>query len=160
MTYIIYIAKKRNPEDRYGISWGKVELNEYDEEKAKEKFDMLRLLFGDRFILNMNITERSSMTIEVAINVLNQIKELILNDKSWLESTHEPISQCFDMSIKSLEAWEHLKNKIQSIKIMKERELDTAGDLTTAYILRGEIGMLEVIITLISEQFSEVEHDD
>lgn len=57
MTYIIYISKRRNPEDRFGISWGKVELNEYDEEKAKEKFDMLRLLFGELFILTMSIKE-------------------------------------------------------------------------------------------------------
>lgn len=57
MTYIINITKKRSPEDSYGISWGKVELNEYDEEKAKEKFDMLRLLFGEVFILTMSIKE-------------------------------------------------------------------------------------------------------
>lgn len=54
-NYIIYISKKRNPEDRYGMYWGKVELNEYDEEKAKEKYDMLRLLFRDVFILTMTI---------------------------------------------------------------------------------------------------------
>ena len=28
--YIIYISKKRNPEDHYGIHWGKVELPDYD----------------------------------------------------------------------------------------------------------------------------------
>ena len=55
MTYIINITKKRSPADRYGISWGKVELTEYDEEKAKEKFDMLRLLFGEVFILTMSV---------------------------------------------------------------------------------------------------------
>lgn len=70
---------------------------------------------------------------------------------------YEKENEAIKIACKSLEAWEHLNNKIQSIKIMKERELDTAGDLTTAYILRGEIGVLEVIITLISEQFSEVE---
>ena len=51
--YIINIAKKRNPSDIYGMYWGKIELSEYDEEKAKEKFDMLRLLFGEVFILTM-----------------------------------------------------------------------------------------------------------
>ena len=57
--YIIYISKKRNPDDKFGMYWGKVELTEYDEEKAKEKFDMLRLLFRDVFILTMTIeTER------------------------------------------------------------------------------------------------------
>ena len=53
--YIIYISKKRNPDDKFGMYWGKVELTEYDEEKAKEKFDMLRLLFRDVFILTMII---------------------------------------------------------------------------------------------------------
>lgn len=53
--YIIYISKKRNPDDKFGMYWGKVELTEYDEEKAKEKYDMLRLLFRDVFILNMII---------------------------------------------------------------------------------------------------------
>ena len=56
--YIIYISKKRNPDDRFGIYWGKVELTDHDEEKAKEKFDMLRILFGEIFILNMSIKER------------------------------------------------------------------------------------------------------
>ena len=54
-NYIIYISKKRNPDDKFGMYWGKVELSEYDEEKAKEKFDMLRLLFRDVFILTMII---------------------------------------------------------------------------------------------------------
>lgn len=53
--YIIYISKKRNPDDKFGMYWGKVELSEYDEEKAKEKFDMLRLLFGDTFVLTVTI---------------------------------------------------------------------------------------------------------
>jgi len=51
--YIIYISKKRNSEDKYGIHWCKVELPDCDEEKATEKFDMLRLLFGESFIMHM-----------------------------------------------------------------------------------------------------------
>ena len=51
--YEIRIAKRRNPDDRFGIFWGKVELPDYDEEKAKEKFDMMRLLFGGTFIMTM-----------------------------------------------------------------------------------------------------------
>lgn len=54
-NYIIYISKRRNPDDKFGMYWGKVELSEYDEEKAKEKYDMLRLLFRDVFILTMTI---------------------------------------------------------------------------------------------------------
>lgn len=55
--YIIYVSKKRSQEDKYGIFWCKVELPEYDEEKAKEKFDMLRLLFGEMFVLHMTLSE-------------------------------------------------------------------------------------------------------
>ena len=51
--YIIYISKRRKPDDKYGIYWGKIELSEYDEDKAIMKFDMLRLMFGDLFILTM-----------------------------------------------------------------------------------------------------------
>lgn len=54
-NYTIYISKKRSPEDKYGISWGQVETLEYDEEKAKAKFDMLRILFGENFILHMTM---------------------------------------------------------------------------------------------------------
>ena len=57
-NYIIYISKKRNPDDKYGISWCKVELPDYDEEKAKEKFDMLRILLGETFILTMRINKK------------------------------------------------------------------------------------------------------
>lgn len=57
-NYTIYISKKRNPDDKYGISWGKLELPDCDEEKAKEKFDMLRLLFSEMFILHMIIKEK------------------------------------------------------------------------------------------------------
>ena len=45
------IAKKRSPTDKYGIHWCSVEFNDCDEEKLKEKVDMLRLLFGDTFVL-------------------------------------------------------------------------------------------------------------
>lgn len=65
-----------------------------------------------------------------------------------------------DKAIRSIEAWEHLNNKIQFIKTMKEQELPIAWDLTTAYILRGEIDMLEVVSALMTEQFSEVENAD
>jgi len=56
--YIIYISKRRNPDDNYGIHWGKMDLPDYDEEKAKAKLDMLRLVLGDMFILTMSIRER------------------------------------------------------------------------------------------------------
>lgn len=56
--YIIYISKKRTPEDRFGLHWAKIELPDYDEEKATAKLDMMRLLFGDGFIITMSIRKR------------------------------------------------------------------------------------------------------
>ena len=38
-----------------------------------------------------------------AIGILKQIKDILLNNNSWLESTHDPITQSFDKAIKSLE---------------------------------------------------------
>ena len=52
-NYEINISKKRMPNDKYGIHWARVELPDCDEEKIKEKFDMLQLLFGDKFIISM-----------------------------------------------------------------------------------------------------------
>lgn len=51
--YIIYIAKRRTPDDKYGLFWGKVELPDCDEEKAIAKLDFLRVMMGDTFILTM-----------------------------------------------------------------------------------------------------------
>ena len=57
-NYIIYISKKRTSEDRFGLHWAKIELPDYDEEKAEAKFDMLRMLLGETFILTMRINKK------------------------------------------------------------------------------------------------------
>ena len=56
--YIIYISKRRNPEDKYGIYWGKIELPDYDEEKAIAKYDFIRVLLGDTFVVTLTIKAR------------------------------------------------------------------------------------------------------
>lgn len=56
--YIIYISKRRSPEDKYGIHWGKMELPDYDEEKAIAKYDLLRVLLDDTFVVTMTIKAR------------------------------------------------------------------------------------------------------
>ena len=43
------------------------------------------------------------MTKEEAINLLKQVNEILINSNSWLENTHEPLNQAFDMAIKALE---------------------------------------------------------
>lgn len=57
-NYIIYISKRRCQEDKYGLYWGKIELPDYDEEKVEAKFDMLRMLLGETFILTMRINKK------------------------------------------------------------------------------------------------------
>ena len=57
-NYIIYISKKRTPEDKYGIFWGKIELPDYDEEKAIAKYDFMRVLMGDTFVITLMIMAR------------------------------------------------------------------------------------------------------
>ena len=98
------------------------------------------------------------MTLEEAIKELkegrNNLYEVL--DKSVpYEQQHTLVA--LDIAIKSLESWEKLSSQIQSVKTMKENELQTAGDLTTAYILNGEIDMLECISALITECLAEVQ---
>ena len=44
------------------------------------------------------------MNNQEAINFLDQVREILLDDKSWLESTEQPINEVFDMAISALEA--------------------------------------------------------
>ena len=43
------------------------------------------------------------MTDKEVIYFLDEVRKIILNDKSWLESTTQPINEAFDMVIKALE---------------------------------------------------------
>ena len=43
------------------------------------------------------------MTNKEVINFLGQVRKIILDDKSWLESTIQPINEAFDMAISALE---------------------------------------------------------
>ena len=43
------------------------------------------------------------MTNKKAIEFLDQVRKILLADKSWLESTHQPINEAFDMAISALE---------------------------------------------------------
>lgn len=42
------------------------------------------------------------MTREEAIAFLKQVENILLHSNSWLESTHNPIKESFDMAIASL----------------------------------------------------------
>lgn len=43
------------------------------------------------------------MNNQEVINFLDQVRKILLNDKSWLESTTQPINEAFDMAISALE---------------------------------------------------------
>ena len=44
------------------------------------------------------------MTNKEVINFLDQVRKILLDDKSWLESTIQPINEAFDMAISALQA--------------------------------------------------------
>ena len=44
------------------------------------------------------------MTNKEVINFLNQVRKILLDDKSWLESSIQPINEAFDMAINALTA--------------------------------------------------------
>ena len=52
-NYEINIAKKKTPEDKYGVHWCKIELPDNSSESAEEKLEYLRKLFGDEFNITM-----------------------------------------------------------------------------------------------------------
>ena len=43
-----------------------------------------------------------AMNNQDVINFLNQVRKILLDDKSWLESTIQPINEAFDMAISAL----------------------------------------------------------
>lgn len=52
-NYEINVAKKRKPEDEYGIHFCKIQLSETLPLQAKEKFEYLKELFGDEYNLSL-----------------------------------------------------------------------------------------------------------
>lgn len=54
-NYEINVAKKQNPEDRYGIHFCKIQLScdVWNDEKAEEQLRFFRELFGDKYNISM-----------------------------------------------------------------------------------------------------------
>ena len=53
-NYEINVAKKREPNDEYGIHFCKIQLsNEWNDETAEEKLRFFRELFGDEYNVSM-----------------------------------------------------------------------------------------------------------
>jgi len=86
------------------------------------------------------------MTIEEKISFLKQVKILLLESNSWLEDTKEPIRESFDTAIKSLEAWEKVKEEIKALEMK-----DEYGDVRSDVIHTWEV------LAIIDKHLSEVE---
>ena len=54
-NYEINVAKKQNPEDKYGIHFCKIQLSSdvWNNEKAEEQLRFFRELFGDEYNMTM-----------------------------------------------------------------------------------------------------------
>lgn len=52
-NYEINVAKKRRPDDEYGIHFCRIQLSESFEDKAEEKLKFFRELFGDEYHISM-----------------------------------------------------------------------------------------------------------
>lgn len=52
-NYEINVAKKRNPDDQYGLHFCNIQLNESFEDKAEEKLKFFRELFGEEYHISM-----------------------------------------------------------------------------------------------------------
>lgn len=53
-NYEINVAKKQNPDDKYGIHFCKIQLSrEWNDEMAEEKLQFFRELFGDEYNVSM-----------------------------------------------------------------------------------------------------------
>lgn len=53
-NYEINVAKKRNPEDEYGIHFCKIQLNnEWNDEMAEKKLQFFKELFGEEYHVSM-----------------------------------------------------------------------------------------------------------
>ena len=52
-NYEINVAKKRFPDDQYGIHFCRIQLPEHFEKDAEEKLKFMRELFGDEFNISM-----------------------------------------------------------------------------------------------------------
>lgn len=71
------------------------------------------------------------MTNQVVINFLNQVRKILLDDKSWLESTIQPINEAFDKAISALKKQDALDTNVGNV-ISRQAAIDVieAGRLT------------------------------
>ena len=63
------------------------------------------------------------MTNQDVINFLNQVRKILLDDKSWSESTTQPINEAFDKSISALQAQDSPKPIAESAQNVQSEDL-------------------------------------
>ena len=87
------------------------------------------------------------MTNQDVINFLNQVRKMLLDDKSWLESTIQPINEAFDKSISALQAQDSSVDLFPDLTIVEKAEirgyvkgqLDAINDLVAAGLIEREL---------------------
>ena len=72
------------------------------------------------------------MTNQDVINFLNQIRKILLDDKSWLESTIQQINEAFDMAISALQAQECSRHKCRDT-VSRQEAIEAVMDLCKHY---------------------------
>ena len=77
------------------------------------------------------------MTNQNVINFLNQVRKILLDDKSWLESTIQPINEAFDIAISALQAQDLQQscNNIATDTISRTAAIDVVKSLMGDYEL-------------------------
>lgn len=86
------------------------------------------------------------MNNQEAINFLDQVRKILLDDKSWLESTEQLINEVFDMAIFALEAQDTFDTNVGDMVSRK-----AANRLTT---LISNINSTEICSQIESDNLS------
>ena len=64
-NYEINVAKKRNPDDQYGLHYCRIELSETRRDDAVTKFKEIRKMFGKDYNVTLMLWECHGYGIEV-----------------------------------------------------------------------------------------------
>ena len=86
------------------------------------------------------------MTTKEKVTVIKQIKDLIQNSQSWSIEAKNAAIESLDSSIRSIEAWEKVKEEIKNAK--------------PVYPDRVRIWGTDTILGIIDKHLQEVENDD
>ena len=72
------------------------------------------------------------MTNKEVINFFDQVRKILLDDKSWLESTIQQINEAFDMAISALQAQECSRHKCRDT-VSRQEAIEAVMDLCKHY---------------------------